>query len=133
MRWAIGILALGLVAAPGARGDEAPGEAASVAVKKAAVVDYLTPKLPSGWSVHVSQADDTLVAYLMMPINRAFELAYRPEETSNILLGLCPPPDQSVWRDIGSSTRLELEPVAMGKGFVRMPCVRAAHQAKAQD
>ncbi len=87
-----------------------------------AITQFLQGKLPTDWSViRVVKDENLLITYLTMPVQKAFELAYQPEDTRDILQKLCPPADQPLWSVLGSSD-MALEPVANGKGFFRVRC-----------
>lgn len=90
--------------------------------QKQVINAYITPRLPQAWSVvHITRSDHGIVAYLTMPIAMAFEMAYRPQDTRDILEGLCPHDDGPFWKVLGRSD-LDVIPVANGKGFFRVRC-----------
>jgi hypothetical protein len=87
-----------------------------------AITQFLQGKLPTDWSViRIVKDENLLITYLTMPVQKAFELAYQPEDTRDLLEKLCPPADQPVWSVLGPSD-MALEPVANGKGFFRVRC-----------
>ncbi|HEY0525306.1 MAG TPA: hypothetical protein VGD08_18075 [Stellaceae bacterium] len=96
--------------------DKAPQE------QQDAITHFLKGKLPTDWSVvHIVKDENLLITYLTMPVQKAFELAYQPEDTRDMLQKLCPPSDQPLWSVLGPSD-MALEPVANGKGFFRVRC-----------
>ncbi len=106
----------------------APGQAAASqddAVK--ALSAELKAHTPANWEVRVRWRDGQLLASITpWPYQAAFQLWYNSSKMAETLNGLCPKPDEEVWKLLKADQTVVLEPTVGGKSMIeaRVACPR---------
>src|SRR6478609_5698039 len=76
----------------------------------------LKASTPSPWEVRVRWRDGQLLASITpWPYQEAFQLWYDAAKLADTLTGLCPKPDQEIWKLIKPEQDVILEPTVGGK------------------
>ena len=124
---ALGLAASALAAALALVGAPLPALAQqgdAVAVLK----DELRAHAPANWELRVRWRDGQLLASVTpWPYQAAFDLWYDAPRLKEKLTGLCPRPDETIWRLIGPEQDVILEPTVGGKSGpeARVSCRKA--------
>jgi len=67
----------------------------------------LKAHVPANWQIRVRWRDGQLLASVTpWPYQEAFNLWYEPQKLGEALLGLCPKPDDEIWKLTSQSRRV---------------------------
>jgi len=92
------------------------------------LTEELKAHAPGKWDVRVRWRDGQLLASITpWPYQEAFQLWYDTNKLADTLTGLCPKPDEEIWKLIKPDQDVILEPTVGGKSGndARVSCRKA--------
>ena len=92
------------------------------------LTEELKAQTPAKWEVRVRWRDGQLLASITpWPYQEAFQLWYDAAKLADTMTGLCPKPDQEIWKLIKPEEDVILEPTVGGKSGAdaRISCRKA--------